>query len=66
MLAVVPITAEGPGKARFVRIDEAGRGWEGQLGDDVELAAVWEGALTGPEWNWISSFWSARPWPDNR
>ncbi len=60
-LAVVPFRASGQGSVQFVRIDQVKRGWEGQLGSGVELAAVWEGPFTGPGSNWISSFWSARP-----
>lgn len=60
-LAVVPLLESGVGAVQFVRIDQAKRGWEDQLGEGVELAAVWEGPFTGPGKNWISSFWSARP-----
>ena len=60
-LAVVPLRANEPGAAKFLRIEQAKRGWEGQLGKGVELAAVWEGPFSGPGKNWISSFWSARP-----
>lgn len=59
-LAVVPFSAAGPGAVQFLRIDQAGHGWESQLGKGLELAAVWEGPFTGPGRNWISSFWSAR------
>jgi hypothetical protein len=59
-LAVVPLRTTGAGTARFLRIDEAGRGWEGMLADGAELAAVWEGPFSGPGRSWISSFWSTR------
>ena len=59
-LAVVPLSDNGQDLVKFVRIDQAKRGWEGQFGTGVELAAVWEGPFTGPGKNWISSFWSAR------
>jgi hypothetical protein len=60
-LAVVPLQSNGLGEVQFVSFDQARHGWVGQLGGDVELAAVWEGPFTGPGRNWISSFWSARP-----
>jgi hypothetical protein len=59
-LAIVPLRATHTGAARFLRIDEAGRGWEDMLGEKTELAAVWEGPFTGPGTGWISGFWSAR------
>ena len=59
-LAVVPLQATRTGTVRFLRIDEAGHGWEGMLGEDTELVAVWEGPFAGPGRGWISSFWSTR------
>lgn len=59
-LAVVPLRADAPGEVQFVRIDEAKRGWSGQLGAGVDFVAVWEAPFSGPGTNWISSFWSAR------
>jgi len=60
-LAVVPLLASGPGPVQFLRIDQAKQAWEGQLGEGIELAAVWEDPFAGPGKSWISSFWSARP-----
>ncbi len=65
-LAVVPFRESGPGEAKFVRIDEAKRGWSGQLGAGTDVVAVWEAPFTGPGTNWISSFWSARATIDKR
>lgn len=59
-LAVVPITVNEIGTARFVRVDQAERGGEIALEAGVEIAAVWEDPFAGPAAGWISSFWTVR------
>jgi hypothetical protein len=60
-LAVVPLRAANAGAVMFLRVDRAGRGWEGALGEGVEMAAMWEAPFSGPGTGWISSFWSVPP-----
>ena len=58
-LAVLPLGDSIASAVRFLKIDQAKLGWQGQLDPGTEIAAVWERPFAGPGSDWISSFWSA-------